>query len=200
MADATLVAFSEKLERSKAWVLERAGVVLGPGFIFIVVRLILNFAGRLHWALELLITLLLAVLLAVVLMGLRGPALDRLRTKHPLRVMIGIFLFVTLLAVTVFSALSLLLLKWHPGSYSGAEAYTPGKFADFYFWHLLESLPGLKLMTTYGIPAPLTHHGAGAATLVLLFRAVVIVRLLAAARSWFLTSGARRLKSPAGVA
>jgi hypothetical protein len=200
MGDATVEPFSAKLARLNAWMLERAGLILGPGALFLVIRVILDFAGRLHWALELLITLLLAALLALILTGLRGPTLDQLRIQHPLRVTIGIFLFVTLLAVTVFSALSVLLWRWQPDSYSGATAYTPGKFADFYSWHLLESLPGLKLMSTYGISAPVTPHGAEAATLVLLFRAVVIVRLLAAARSWFRSPGGRRVENSASAA
>jgi hypothetical protein len=126
-----------------------------------------------------------AALLAFVLPWLRAPAFDKVSAQYPLRITIAVFPSVMFLAVTVFSALSILLLKWQPDSYSGATAYTPGKFADFYFWHLLESLPGLKLMSTYEIPAPAIPHGVEAATLVPLFRAVVIVRLLAVARSWF---------------
>jgi hypothetical protein len=154
------------------------------------VRVILYWAGRVHWVVELLITLLLAGLLVILLLGVREDALARMQEKQPKRVILGILLVLMFLAIAVFSALSFLLWKWHPESYAGTTIYTPGKFADFYFWLLVDELPGLKIPATYGIPAPLSTASVLAATLVLAFRLFVIVRLLDAGRIWF------RLRTP----
>lgn len=54
-----------------------------------------------------------------------------------------------------------------------------GSFADFFLWHLLDAIPGLKVNETIRWTAPLTYERAGAGWLLLLFKVMVIVPAVA---------------------
>ncbi len=196
MPGALLQRIEAFLRRSSEAAAVASGALLVPLLLAALARWLLDYLGALHWSLELLGALGLAALVWLLLASLRGPALDRHSIAHPWSTIIAIFLTTAVLAVTVFSALSILLQRWQPASYDESTVYVPGQFADFYFWLLFDALPVLKLTSTYDIDAPMTAKTPLAATLVLLFRIFVIARLIDAGRVWWRSRRAARGPTP----
>lgn len=94
---------------------------------------------------------------------------------------LALYINFVLIAVGCFAAFSILLHTSGPPLFlpgSNAEV-SHGSFADFFLWHLLDAIPGLKVNETIRWTAPLTYERAGAGWLLLLFKVMVIVPAVA---------------------
>jgi len=85
-------------------------------------------------------------------------------------------------AVMFFSSVTFLLaeqglIAFSPGLRGPATA---GRIADFYFWHFLEAMPVLKVNQTIRWTEPLGYDRTSVGLLLLLFKAVVIIPVIAA--------------------
>jgi hypothetical protein len=109
----------------------------------------------------------------------------RLRSDSPGRLpvwgAVALYINFVLIAMGCFSAFALLLHGSGPPLFapgSNAEV-SHGSLADFFLWHLLDAIPGLKVPETIHWKAPLTYERPSAGWLLLLFKVMVIVPAVA---------------------
>jgi hypothetical protein len=82
-------------------------------------------------------------------------------------------------AILLFGTVAFLLSEWRAIEFS-IEPSGPGKTADFFAWHLLDSIPGASITKTLRWKEPLGYTGADVGVLLLLFKLVVIAPVIAA--------------------
>ena len=167
--------------RVKVWIEEKLGPPVGAVLIFALLRLVLEWAAEAHWVVGLMATLVLTVPLVLLLKSVR----QKLYSQYSHMVAGSLILVTALMAIAVFSSASALLYHWRPQSYSGKPVLAMGTFADYYFWHAVDAIPGLRLWDSFGATAALQQSGFMAGLLLLIFRAVVLATLMAAFAEWF---------------
>jgi hypothetical protein len=181
-----LSEFSASLTRQQAWVDKNIGPWFGALFLFAVLRGILQVAGKVHWAVGLGVTVALATFLAFLLMGWRRRVYAKPQQS---RNDVAVLLFSTLLmSIAVFAAVSMLIFRFAPGSYTGAPEISMSTFTDYYAWLTADALPGIRFSDTFGVKSPLDHHGWIAALCLLAFRGLVLTTLLKALKEWMTAS------------
>ena len=94
---------------------------------------------------------------------------------------VALYINFVLIAMGCFAAFGFLLHTsapplFLPGSHTEVSH---GALADFFLWHLLDAIPGLKVNETLRWAAPFTYERAGAGWLLLLFKVMVIVPAVA---------------------
>ena len=101
--------------------------------------------------------------------------------RLPLWGAIALSINFVLIAMGCFAAFGFLLHTaapplFLPGSHTEVNH---GALADFFLWHLLDAIPGLKVNETLRWAAPFTYERASAGWLLLLFKVMVIVPAVA---------------------
>jgi len=101
--------------------------------------------------------------------------------RLPLWGAVALYINFVLIAMGCFAAFGFLLHTsapplFLPGSHTEVSH---GALADFFLWHLLDAIPGLKVNETLRWKAPFTYERAGAGWLLLLFKVMVIVPAVA---------------------
>ena len=95
---------------------------------------------------------------------------------------IALYINFVLIAMGCFAAFGFLLHTPPRRCFSPPGSHTEvnhGALADFFLWHLLDAIPGLKVNETLRWAAPFTYERAGAGWLLLLFKVMVIVPAVA---------------------
>jgi hypothetical protein len=78
-----------------------------------------------------------------------------------------------------------MLSAYQPSAFSGPSKPIRDVFVNFYFYHFVDSLPGLKLWDTFSVPAfPYRQQTFAAGVLLLIFRTVVLATILGALKDW----------------
>ena len=172
------------IERHRAWIDRYVGPWFGSLFLFGVLRFLLEKSNALHWAVGLAATLLLAALLGALLLGWRRKVYVQYSARHSRNDAAALLLSTVLLAIAVFSAISMLIYQFRPDAYTGASAISMGTFTDYYAWLTLDALPGIRFSDTFHVLRPLEHHGVGPAVCLLAFQLLVLGTLLAALKEW----------------
>ena len=124
--------FGDQLDVLQTWLEGVAGAFIVPTVAYIGSRLILNWAADLHWIVGGLLSVPFAVVVALLLVGLTRS----LFKKFEARVVLSMFATIVLLAASVCSTWSYILLKRGLAHYESSGELYPGKFADLYVWHI----------------------------------------------------------------
>ena len=96
---------------------------------------------------------------------------------------------VLMIAVIFFASLTYLLLTHHVIA-AGAQPVSSERLLDFFTWHFLDAIPALQVNQTLHWKEPWTYNSATVGAILLLFKVVVIVPVLAAfAGYWKYRSG-----------
>lgn len=114
---------------------------------------------------------------------------------------VALYINFVLIAMGCFSAFAFLLHTsapplFHPGSHAEVSH---GALADFFLWHLLDAIPGLKVPETIRWKAPLTYEHSGAGWLLLLFKVMVIVPAVAGIGRYLKDEEPPKDRSPAAT-
>jgi len=171
-------------DRLEGW----AGAIMFPCLLYLASRVLLVWVAGLHWVLGALLTLLLAVAVGLLFLGLN----ESFFRNFPTRVVLSLFASIVLLAASVCSGWSYILLSQGWGSYTASVELHPGVFADFYLWHLIDMIPAFKVWETLGIQPPVKANGAIASLPVLVFRVCVVLPILALLKKWYDLSKEKR--------
>jgi hypothetical protein len=169
-------------EPLRAWFDEKVAPWLGVFVAFVAIRWGADAATRFNRGLGLVLTTVLAFWLFGLLLGWRGKRYDRTYSRS----MRGaLWLFTLLAGIAVFSAISVLLVSVWPESFSGPPPIDRNAFTNFYFWHAVDAIPGLKLWDSFDVPPPPHHQrGLAAGTCVLVFRVGVLATLFSTLKNW----------------
>lgn len=179
-----LPSIDRLLARQEAWVDKYIGPWFGAIFLFAILRVLLEKAANVHWAVGLVATLVFAALLTALLLGWRRRIYMKYSSEHS-RNDAGVLLLSTvLLAIVVFAAFSTLIYQFSPQSYSGRSVISMGTLTDYYGWVTLDAIPGIRFSDTFHVARPLEHHGLVAASCLLIFRLLVLGTLLKALKEW----------------
>jgi hypothetical protein len=162
----------DKSQRT-AWTVVGAGVVAG------LIRVILELASRVHWA--------LGVLLALCFAG--GAAWLIGRVRHAAKTedssYIIAVLAVGLLTLAVVGAwFSFTLHTSGVAHYSTPEAVSAGRFVDFYLYTFIDLLPGVHAWETLNVTSPIKPLEPLAGLPVLAFKLLVVWLFFDVWRSW----------------
>lgn len=116
--------------------------------------------------------------------------LERLGIRLPILSSVALLLF----AIVCFAALSSWLndfglIEFEP-PLARADVY---RVQDFYLWHFLDSIPGLRVPETLLWNEPMRHQGALAGTLLLIFKIFVIIPVIGSFAAWYKARKARAL-------
>jgi hypothetical protein len=173
--------FDEKITRLRDHLEGWAGAIMFPCLVYLISRVVLVWTAEQHWVLGAIAAALLAVLVGLLFLGLN----ESFFRNSPTRVVVSLFASTVLLAASVCSAWSYILVSEGWGSYTSSKELHPGVFADFYLWHLIDMFPGFKVWETLGIPALVKANDWIAALPVLVFRVFVVLPILALIKKWY---------------
>jgi hypothetical protein len=99
----------------------------------------------------------------------------------------------TFVAIIFFATLAFVLADHDVIEFDRGPIGSPADALDFFAWHMLDAIPGLDVTTTLRWGEPLGYSDAGVGALVLAFKIVVIVPIVAAfAGFWSYSRAARR--------
>lgn len=173
--------FGDQLDVLQTWLEDLAGAILTPTFAYIISRSVLTWGLKLHWVVGGLLSVPFAVVVALLLVGLTRS----LFKKFEARVVLSMFATIVLLAASVCSTWSYILLKRGLAHYESSGELHPGKFADLYVWQMIDMIPGFKVWETLGIPAPVKAQGFYAGLPILMFRVCVGLPIVALFTKWY---------------
>jgi hypothetical protein len=157
------------------------GAIMLPCFLYLASRGVLVWTTGLHWVLGALVSLCFAVAVGFLFLGLN----ESLFRNYEARVVLSLFASIVLLAASICSAWSYIIMSRGWGSYSSATELYPGAFADFYLWHLIDMIPGFKVWETLGIQPPVKANDPVASLPLLAFRLCFVLPILALFKKWY---------------
>ena len=170
--------------RLEGWV----GAIMLPCFLYIASRFLLEWTAERHWVLGALLALFFAVVVGLLFLALN----ESFFRNFPTRIVLSLFASIALLAASVCSAWSYIVMFKGWGSYASSVELHPGVFADFYLWHLIDMIPGFKVWETLGIQPPVKANDPVASLPVLTFRVCVALPILALLKKWYDLSKEKR--------
>jgi hypothetical protein len=171
---------------------------LGPPLLVVGIHIIAQSASNFHWSVELIVTLVYMVLGAVLLFGWKRRVWFG---KQPNSTLFTIWLCTIFFMIESFASASSLLVFYQSSAYTGPNIPSRSALVDLYFYHFIDSIPGLKLWDTFSIPAgPYRQDTLLAGFLLLAFRAVVLAILIGALKDWLRSRGELRPPSSANPA
>ncbi|MGH2554360.1 MAG: hypothetical protein ACRDHO_01395 [Actinomycetota bacterium] len=96
---------------------------------------------------------------------------------------------VIVLAISFFSSLTLFLERSAllPTTGSSGSSVSNLDSWEFYLWHLIDAIPGLKAGDTLHWQAPLTYQGAAVGWILLVFKGAIIIPAIASVRAYWKT-------------
>ena len=157
-------------------------VIIGAGVVAILIRRLLEFVSRLHWALG----ALLATLLTVAAIWLTRQV-KRASRDADSKGVLGV-LVVGLFTIAVVGAwISFTLHESGIGSYSVPVRYSAGTFFDLYMYTFLDLLPGIEVLKTLHLKAAIESQNFVAALPILGFTLFVVWLFFDAFLSWWKT-------------
>ena len=187
-AQTIMTAITEKITRVQNLLEGWIGAVMFPCLLYLASRVLLVWTSGLHWILGAIVSAFLAILVGVLFIGLN----ETFFRRYPTRVVVSLFVSIALLAASVCSAWSYILLSKGLASYTSSKEMHPGVFADFYLWQLIDMIPGFKIWETLGIQAPVKANDPVASLPILIFRVCVVLPLLAVVKKWYDIAKERR--------
>ena len=173
---------TKQIDRLKDWSDQRVGPWIGAVFFVALLHGLARLASEFHWTAELAVTLLFAFFAASLLLGWKRKLYVG---KYPTATLFGLWLCTLIVAIEVFASLSAMLTAYQPGAFKGPAPPTRDVFVNFYSYHFVDSLPGLKLWDTFSIPTfPYRQQTFAAGVLLLIFRTMVLATILGALKDW----------------
>jgi hypothetical protein len=154
--------------------------VVLPGLAYAIVRIVVEFAARGHWALGLTTAVVVAVLIVYLSLGLSKKFFE----KFPATVVITMFGIIVAAATPAFAGISYFLMHQQIAVYEIRADYSIGTFADYYAWIFIDMLPALDVWETLGISSPATPQNFVARLPVLAFRLFVVLGILPSWNTW----------------
>ena len=160
---------------------EWAGAIMIPIVLYLVSRFVLVWTTQVSWILGGIVSLVFVAVIAFLFLSLNKTLFE----NYSARVVLSIFASVVLLAASVCSAWSNIIMvrKW--GSYSSPTDLHPGIFADFYLWHAIDMIPGFEVWETLGIQSRVKANDPLAAAPLLAFRLFCVLPILALFKKWY---------------
>ncbi len=184
----TIEAARERFERAMWRSAGFAAPVWIPVVLYTVIRAVLEGAAGLNTVAGLVLSVLFVTAVVLLFEVWRHCGV---LVEYSLREFLAILLGFVMVFISLFAVLSSLLYDLDLAEYSSSgRPIHPGSLADFYMWHLIDSIPSLEVWSTLDINNPISSEDRPADLLILAFRTLIITPVIALAGQWF----TRRLK------
>ena len=174
-----------KVDGAVGWLREKltgwAGPLLVAAAAYIGTRGLIEAAGRLHWMVGLLTTLVFSLMVYGFLRAL----IEAIKNREPLPILVGFFLMALLTATSVCAWISFALHAYAHAPFQSARDLSPTAFCDLYVWHFIDMIPVVDAWKTLHVAKPIESLSPLAAAPEFAFRALVALPLLAAAKIWW---------------
>ena len=183
----------ESLERVKRGTMPWLGALALPCVLYAIAKVTLEKMTEMHWTLGLATAVLFAcggqLLILVVF--------REIRKRTQISLIVGQFLAAVAVSIVVFAWISYALHSFAHVPYTSSirDLGTVSAFCDLYAWIFLDLIPGLEMWETLHVPCPIQSGSLVAALPELLFKASVVVPLLAAITLWLEMRKERGAKS-----
>jgi hypothetical protein len=179
----TLETAIKSFERAVCRLVMLTAPVWVPLLLYTAIRFVLGGAGELNRVFGLILSSVFVAVLLGAFQGWRHTAgsLQAYSLKEFATILLGF----VLVFVSSFSVLSSILYDLDLAEYSSSRGDVgPGPLADFYMWHLIDSIPSVEVWATLDVPNPVTSESRLSELLVLAFRTAIIAPVVALAGKW----------------